>query len=278
MVEVGEVCLAVARAGEGGGRLLLVHGFTGVKEDFADWIGPLAAAGLDVAAPDQRGHGASDKPTDEDAYDLDVFAADLVGLADELGWDRFSLLGHSMGGMIAQHVALSWPERLDRLILMDTTHGPIDGLDRDMVAATAAHARDQGMDAVADLMAEVESPLDSLPHQRVLAERPGYAEFAEYKLRTSSPAMFAAMLEVMADQPDRLGGLADLDHSTLVVVGEHDAALVEPSRRLAEAIPGAELVTVPDAGHSPQFEAPEAWIAAIASFLGVDVAAPQPAW
>ena len=276
-VDLGEISLAVAREGEGGSPLMLVHGFTGAKEDFADWIAPLAAAGLDVAAPDMRGHGASDKPADEAAYTFETFADDLVGLADALGWGRFTLLGHSMGGMAAQHVALSSPDRLERLILMDTTHGPIEGIDGDMAAAGAAYAREQGIDALADFLAEIDSPLDSPANERLLAERSGYAEFGEYKLRSSSPAMYAAMVGAMVDQPDRLERLAGLGVPTLVIVGSLDEPFIEASRRMAETIPDVTLAVIPDAGHSPQFEAPQAWIAAISRFLGVDVSSRVPA-
>ena len=58
---------------------------------------------------------------------------------------------------------------------------------------------------------------------------------------------------------------------TLVLVGEQDAPFLKPSRRMADAIPGAELVVIPDAGHSPQFESPELWWKALSDLprLGV---------
>src|SRR5436190_24190959 len=103
-MRVGEIDLEVAQAGEGGRPLLLVHGFTGAKEDFTDWLEPLAERGWHAVAPDLRGHGTSAHPEKETDYSLSVFVADVVGLADALGWDRFVLLGHPMGGMIAQIV------------------------------------------------------------------------------------------------------------------------------------------------------------------------------
>src|SRR3954454_20069655 len=94
--------LEVLEAGSpGSGRkLMLVHGFTGAKEDFADHLDRLGELGWHAVAPDNRGHGASDQPEGTSAYNLEIFARDTLAVADELGWDRFVLLGHSMGGMI----------------------------------------------------------------------------------------------------------------------------------------------------------------------------------
>jgi pimeloyl-ACP methyl ester carboxylesterase len=88
--------LAVEVAGDGPG-LLLVHGFGGAKEDFADHVAALAATHT-VVVFDHRGHGASDKPADLAAYSLDRLRADTLAVADAVGLDGFRLLGHSMGG------------------------------------------------------------------------------------------------------------------------------------------------------------------------------------
>ena len=119
-VRVGDVSLEIAEAGAGGHPLLMVHGFTGAKEDFTDWFDQLVERGWHVVAPDLRGHGASADPPRPQDYSLALFEADVLALADDLGWDRFVLLGHSMGGMISQEIALHQPGRLDGLVLMDT--------------------------------------------------------------------------------------------------------------------------------------------------------------
>jgi pimeloyl-ACP methyl ester carboxylesterase len=144
-VRLGDVRLAVAEAGAGGRPLMLVHGFTGAKEDFTEFLDRLAGRGWHAVAPDLRGHGASDHPADPAGYSLETFASDVRALADARGWQRFVLLGHSMGGMIAQHVALDDPWRLRGLVLMDTTHGPVDWVDPDAVALGTAVVRDEGM-------------------------------------------------------------------------------------------------------------------------------------
>src|ERR1700736_2619594 len=102
---VDGVELSLAEAGPGQARRgMLLHGVAG--------------------AYDQRGHGDSAHPDGEEEFSLHILENDLRAVADRLGWDRFVLLGHSMGGMVAQLVALSSPQRLAGLVLMDTSHGP----------------------------------------------------------------------------------------------------------------------------------------------------------
>jgi pimeloyl-ACP methyl ester carboxylesterase len=258
---------AIAEAGTGGEPVMLLHGFTGAKEDFADWLDPLADLGWHAVAPDHRGHGSSSQPPDEGAYSLATMAADTFALADDLGWARFALLGHSMGGMVAQVMALQAPERIGRLVLMDTSHGPVEGVDPGLAAMAVELARSDGIAALADAVAALDNPLASLADLRVRAERPGYAEFGDRKLRACSPAMYAAMAVEMFEQPDRLDALRSLRMPVLVLVGEQDTGFLPSARRLADAIAGSHLEVIADAGHSPQFEAPDDWWAALSAFL-----------
>jgi pimeloyl-ACP methyl ester carboxylesterase len=265
-VTVGEGHLSVLEAGRGGRPLLLVHGFTGAKEDFGDWIDHFAERGWWVVAPDLRGHGHSHQPADEEAYSLALFAGEVEALVDALGWDRFALLGHSMGGMIAQALAIDVPDRITRLVLMDTHHGPIEGLDPEVVAIGMDVLRTQGLPTFLELLDSM--PAERAPSdERVRAERPGYVEWNERKLRTSSPAMYAAMATELVNRPDRLAEVAAITVPTRVVVGAEDTAFVAAAHRLADAIEGADLVVIPDAAHSPQFENPEAWWEAVSTFL-----------
>ncbi|HUY66077.1 MAG TPA: alpha/beta hydrolase [Acidimicrobiales bacterium] len=268
-LNLGDIEISIAEAGVGQRPFLLLHGFTGAKEDFTDWLDPLAGAGWHAVAPDLRGHGASSKPASEDAYSFEILAHDALRLLDALGWERAALLGHSMGGMVAQFVAHEAPERLDALVLMDTDHGPIQGLDPQLVDAAVSIVRDRGMESLAEIMAGVESPLDSPAHQRALADRPGHAEFEDRKFRSTSPALYAAMAPRFAGTGDRLEELEALPPSlpALVIVGEQDGPLVGSSERMAAAIPGGSLAVIPDAGHSPQFENPDAWWRTLSAFL-----------
>lgn len=264
----GPVELSIIEAGRGGRPLLLVHGFTGAKEDFADHADAFAADGWWVVAPDLRGHGASAAPTEEDAYSLDIFAADVDGLVGALGWSRFVLLGHSMGGMIAQVVALADPARLDGLILMDTSPSSVT-LDAGLVELGVELARTGGTAAIKAALDELgsDAPLGSDAFERVVRERPGYREFCDRKLLGAAPAMYAAMLVGLNAQADRLASLAALAVPTLILVGDQDESFLAPAQAMAKAMPGSEHVVIPDAGHSPQFENPDAWSGAVGGFL-----------
>lgn len=238
--------------------LLVVHGFGGAAEDFTEWVPRLGALGWDVAVPQLPGHGFVQPP-----YGLASFASSVLGVADERGWDRFTLLGHSMGGMVAQLVALQAADRLDGLVLMGTGHGPVD-IDAGMVEAGKAVVRAGGMAALVEAQrGEVGSPA----HERLLRERPGYREFMDAKALAMDPDMWVAVIDELVGQPDRLDGLRSLRVATLVVVGDQDELFLASSQRLAAAIPSARLVVIPDAGHSPQFEAPDACWEAVSSFL-----------
>jgi len=265
-VDVGPVSLAVAEAGTGGRPLLLVHGFTGAKEDFGDWIGPFAEAGWWAVAPDLRGHGASDHPVSEADYSLGAFADDLVALIDHLGWDRFALVGHSMGGAVVQEVVLRQPQRVSHLVLMNTHHGAFEGIDPAVVAAGAEMVRTQGLPALLALLAAFDAE-PSAADRRVRETRGGYVEWSEQKLAAVAPEMYAAMAMELVTRPDRLDELTSLGVPTLVVVGEEDVNLLAAAERMGAGIPGARHVVIASAAHSPQFENPEAWWEAVTTFL-----------
>lgn len=126
----------------------------------------------------------------------------------------------------------------------------------------------RGIDALADLLADRDSPLDTPSNRRLRSRQPGYAEFGDLKLRSTSPELYAAMSMSMATTDDRLDELATLPMAlpVLVLVGEEDRPFIDPSIRMAAATGGA-LEIIPDAGHSPQFEHPDAWWGALSGFL-----------
>ncbi len=248
-----------------GPAVLLVHGFGGAKEDFADHLEALGAHFRAVTF-DHRGHGESDAPSDPAAYSIDQLAADVIGVADALGIDRFRLLGHSMGGMVAQRIVRAHPQRVEALVLMDTAPGPVPGLDPDVVDLAAAICREEGKAALKPLLDEA-APLETPSYVRLVRERPGYREFCDAKWEALSPVMWSTLVVEIVQQEDQLAALAAVACPTLVIVAAEDRAFLDGSRSMAATIPGAELVVVPDAGHSPQFENAPVWFAAVDGFL-----------
>ncbi len=265
-VKAGGIDIEIAETGAGGRPLLLLHGLTGAKEDFVDHWDALAERGWHVVAPDLRGHGASSHPTGTDDYGIARFEADVLALVDDLGWDRFVLLGHSLGGMISQLVAIHHSDRLNGLVLMDTVGGPVPGGGVTFLLFNVA-----GRIFGVKLMARVlRKPPPGSPDsvRRLYAERPGWADDVQSKILASSPVMSRALLSELHDTPDRLPDLGRLDLPVLIIVGEHDIpGFVEASQAMADAIPGATITVLEGAAHSPQFETPDAWWATLTQFL-----------
>jgi len=248
-----------------GPGLLLVHGHGGAKEDFADHVERLAQQHT-VVTFDHRGHGGSDHPTDAAAYSLARMRADTWTVADATGLERFRILGHSMGGMVVRRMPLEQPERIEALVMMDTSAGPVPDLVPELVEIGAYVGLTEGKDALKALLDSV-GTLDTDAYRRLLADRAGYREFQDRKWLETSVVMWCTLASEIARQPDDLPLLRELSCPTLVVVGELDAAFVGCSFAMAEAIPGARLELIPDAGHSPQFEAPGRWIEVLECFL-----------
>ena len=197
-------------------------------------------------------------------------AADLRALADALGWERFVLLGHSMGGMIAQHLLLADPGRLRGLVLMDTTHGAVDWVDADALALGASIVRERGhasADGGAERACATRTRSSRRPSCACSTSGPATPSSATPSCSRRAPAMWLAMAPALLTQPDRLDRLADVDVPALVIVGEQDTPFVAHGERMAKTIPGARLAIIPDAGHSPQFENTDAWWAALGAFL-----------
>jgi pimeloyl-ACP methyl ester carboxylesterase len=108
-VRVGEIEVELQEWGRGDRPFVLVHGFTGSRDDWRE-VAPILARERRVVAPDLRGHGGTTNVGRADAYSFDVLAQDLIGCLDALGIERCDLLGHSMGGSVAMRATLAAPE------------------------------------------------------------------------------------------------------------------------------------------------------------------------
>lgn len=269
--EVNGVRLAYEDHGAGERPLVLVHGFTGSRDDFREHVPALARLGRTIL-PDNRGHGQSTDTGDPDTYSFEQLADDLGALLDTLGVGRCDLLGHSMGGMVALRFALAHPERIASLVLMDTAARAPDGVPRAAFAAGGSIARSDGMATLAKLLRgrALDDPKRPLASRRVEAEMGSdvYWERQRRRIEAMDPEAFATLGLLLVDQEPVTHRLGEILSPTTVIVGDEDLPFLAPAEELVRGIRGARLVTIPNAAHSPQLENPPAWFAAVEEHLG----------
>ncbi len=122
-LDVGGLTVSGLRAGPPDGPLVvLLHGFPEFSGAWRRQLDSLASAGFHVVAPDGRGYGGSDKPAGVAAFALDHLAGDVVALAARLGSPRFCAVGHDWGGIVAWHLAATYPACVDRLVVLNAPH------------------------------------------------------------------------------------------------------------------------------------------------------------
>lgn len=251
--------LAVAEMGRGGRPLLMVHGFTGGKEDFGDFMAPLANLGWHVVTIDLRGHGSSDAPPNPVAYTFEILSNDLATLIAALGWRSCFVVGHSMGGVLAQLLAMTHPELVNGLVLLDSFCGPVLRIEMSLVELGTAIVRQLGMTGLAQALAarRAGNPEPGPSASEIDQRRPGYQAYSESKLLATSPDLWVSLAPRFLTLPSYVERLRKLTVPCAVIVGEYDLESLEHSRRMARAVPDATLDVIAGAGHSPQFESPD---------------------
>jgi 3-oxoadipate enol-lactonase len=211
---------------------------------------------------DNRGSGRSTVPTD--SFTVGHMAADVARVLDAARIPRAHVVGHSLGGMVAQELAVDYPERVEQLVLAGTTPGwPYAyGMPAGSVKLMAETPRLPGATAV---RRHVENSLSA----RTVEERPDLVErLVRHQLsHPSDPAAWAALAAAGASYTGALRQTR-IQAPTLVLHGSADD-VVDPRNGalLAARIPRARLVMLPDLGHLFFWENPEAFVEAVATFL-----------
>jgi len=227
---------------------------------------PGLAEHFQVISIDNRGVALSDKPAGP--YTAQMLAADVVGMIEDFAIPKAHIMGHSMGGFIAQALALDYPERVDKLILSATNFGG----PRHVPIAPEAMA------VLTDLSGD---PIERLRRGIVVSCAPGFAknnpEFVEqwvnYRVQHPiDPAGYQAQLAIglglLADEASFEQKLERVTAPTLILFGVEDKVVPkENAGLLAARIPGSRVEIMPGVGHFFPFEAPEAANAAVVRFL-----------
>lgn len=248
-----------------GPTMVLLHGFTGSA---ASWQ-PVMARLRDIfrcVAIDALGHGDSDAPADPARYAMAHVVSDVLAIMDRLGEQRFLLLGYSMGGRMALHLAVTAPQRLSGLILESASPGLRDADER--AARRAADERlarlleDEGLVAFVDHWERL--PL--FASQQRLPENVRQAQRAQ-RLRNDPRALAMSLRGAGTGTHEPLHDrLATLAVPTLLIAGALDDKYCAGARQMATQAPRARLAIVPGAGHNVHLEQPERFIALVRDF------------
>ncbi|PZC48846.1 MAG: Pimeloyl-ACP methyl ester carboxylesterase [Chloroflexi bacterium] len=256
IAKVNDVNLHYELRGDGTEPVVLIHGAQGdsrLLEPFVPWL----SSRCRMLLFDQRGLGRSDKP--DVPYSMALIADDTAQLMSEVGWTSAHIIGVSMGGMIAQELALNHPERVRSLVLGCTAAGG-----RGDVDSNPAYAKgDLSLGDRARLFAEA---IFTPGH---LERHPETIQALADLRRTAplDPAGFARRLEALRAH-DTFDRLSQILCPTLVITGADDTLIpADNSRQLASDIPNAELVVLADAAHAFWAEQPEHAFGHILGFL-----------
>jgi pimeloyl-ACP methyl ester carboxylesterase len=269
-VQVGDVELAYCEAGPSADAqpgtvrppLVLVHGFTGHRDDWIEVLPDLARTRRTIAF-DLRGHGDSDATRSTSEYSFANLVKDLLGLLDALGIERCDLLGHSVGGMVVLRFALAHPERIRSLILMNTAPEVPEALSRDAWCKASEIAETRGMGFLQDL-SERMGRLEADPDLLIWGER--YWLHQRRRMRAMCPESYRGVGGALFDSASLVPRLREIQIRTLVLVGEGDHEFLPGAALLETHLPNAARVTIAKSGHHPHQENKAAWLEAIENF------------
>lgn len=240
--------------GHGPRKIIVMSGWMGVARHWQPMLDALDEDRFEVVVFEYRGYGS--RKAEDGAYNFDEAAADVITLADVLEWPHFSLIGHSMGGMAIQHVALAARERVQKLMGI----APVSAAGADMDATRRAFFES----AVNDV---------SVRHQ-IFQLSTGQRLTQTWSRRMASDSrenLPQAMRGYLAEWSGR--GFADrvtgLSVPVQVLVGEHDPGInaAQAARTWGLHYPHARIDVIPQVGHYPMQELPvsvaacaEAWL------------------
>ncbi len=233
--------------------ILALHGFTGSGLDFA----PLAAQlERQLVCPDLVGHGGTDAPTGTEAYGMTKVVARLVTLLNRMKLARLPVIGYSMGGRAALHLAFAAPERVSALVLIGATPGLKTRQERKARryadSMLASEILKDGVEAFADRW----EALPLIASQRRIAS-PWREELQARRRANRAEGLAGSLRGIGTGRMAPLWTrLPELAVPTLLITGEQDEKFTAIGRDAAGLMPKASLSVIRDAGHCAHLERP----------------------
>ena len=257
------------------GAVVMLHGFSGSSEDWTETATALSEAGFAAVGIDLPGHSRTDVPADPRRFTMAETARDLGVVVATLGIEHAHWMGYSMGGRVALHLGVTEPARVASLILESASPGVADESARTerrtRDEALAAEIASRGVPWFVDYWERL-SVFDS---QRCLSEEARSTQRAR-RLRNSTAGLAGSLRGLGQGAQEFLGPrLGSVLCPTLFMSGALDPEYTARAKRMAAAMPDAEVTLVADAGHNIHLEQPEAFRRAVLDRLDRIVAAPD---
>lgn len=241
--------------GAGSHKVIVLHGWLGDSQAFDAVLPFLDRDAFSYAFVDYRGYGKSKHLAGE--HTMAEIASDALSLADALGWERFSLVGHSMGGMAIQWLAAQAPERV--LSMTGITPVPACGFPFDEATEALFRGAKTNPDCRQGILSHTTGNRLTPAFGQVMTER---------SFEQTTPEAFDAYLTAWS-QTDFSRQLSGFSLPFQVLVGEHDPAVTASLMQdtIMRWFPNASLTVIPNAGHYPMLETPLALVTLWEAFL-----------
>ncbi len=257
--------LNVRTAGEGPGTVFL-HGFTGSSATWDSHVAVFKRC-MKTIAIDLVGHGDSDTPADPRCYRMESCIEHLLVILDVLGIDSANLVGYSMGGRVALHLATAAPDRVRSMILESSSPGIADPIERQKRVAAdnllADYIERKGVDAFVDRWESL--PLFESQRNLPVAAR---AALRGQRLQNNPLGLTNCLRGMGAGRQESLWPrLSSIEMPVLLVAGQLDVKYCRIAREMVNLLPNARLAIFDNTGHAVHLERPAAFDREVLEFL-----------
>lgn len=255
-VEVDSISLHYESVGDGS-PIVFIHGLGSSARDWELQVGAFARSHR-VVTVDLRGHGQSDKPAGR--YAIELFSQDVAELIDQLTLAPVTVVGISLGGMVAFQLAADHPELLDRVVavnalpdnkLLQEARGQI--LMRKLIVGFL------GLERMGKILGERLFPDPNMEEERALMAK---------RLADNDKKAYQKSFQAAVDWPGVTEELKDTELPMLMISSDEDYVPVDQKQPYVDAVPGLTQVVLEDARHAVPIERPERFNSALDQFLG----------